>query len=1017
MMLMLLLSFALGAAAVEYEWKNFDSNSTYKPVSYSSHKSVSSVTLYGNADYLCMKSVKDTKEDQQFVLEVYSDSKRKKMISEYINDYKKGTKYDDILFDLTQLKSKTYYATSYVIKKSNDAYGSYKKDESTVTKFKIAVKRDGREIKKMKSVMYGYENSVEGPIVYWYSVPGAAKYEVYKKKDGKFKKIKTVKAQSGDFSYYIDTSLKGKNTTAVYKVKAVKGKNKTPLSENEMKVYTLKTPEVTVNPVKSGGVKLTWSKVSKNATYSIYIAQGDSDWEYVTSTTSRSYVYDREMYELEEGKVYFFTVVAQTSKAVSGYENNKGLFFFLNPTVKSAEAVSDSIVLSWKTAKGADSYNVYRKSGESGEWKKIGSTKNLTFTDDSVRKNTLYSYRVRSVSGTYECEYNAKEKKAAIIETPVMNPVKTDKEGNPILSWSAVSGATYRIYHRTEGEKEWGCIGTSETESYTDKSVGVNGRKCYYAVSACVGSEEGKLSGNPQGILWYRAIRNAVPAPVEQGIAFSWEKAENTDSYSIYRKTADSEYAFIGTSTENSYNDKTAVTDVAYTYKIVCVADGEEKSVTAAELPAGRSSQLITVQEDTAETDDPWYCRVMIKDYDSSVQYTLYTKKDGVWTAAENVWIGDGVMRFKKNTGSYVNEYAIASVSADGTVTAIGENNIFTLRYIVSPEVTKKEDHNNYTATLTWKAVDGAEKYIVYLRGKKVAELDSTKTSYKTDKLQPEELYSYSVSAVRGKTEHISDDCIISIIKKPDVKLGVYSDGVQISWDGSYGPEYTVYRKTSADGEWKVLKKVDCPYYTDKSVKNGKTYYYTVCEEGGGKNEKGVKIVVIKPVKIKDPTLGKNYIQLNWKKSTAADYYMVYKKKDGKWKKVYTTKNNKTVKYKDKSVEAGEKYFYRIYAVKNGVKSEYTARAVVFITAPKQLKATAVSGGVKLTFNKVDSAKKYVIYRKSGDGEFKKLKTLKSSKSSYTDKSVKKGVKYTYYVKAYSGLDYSAASSKVTYKK
>ncbi|MBQ7116701.1 MAG: hypothetical protein IJN88_00670 [Clostridia bacterium] len=1016
-MLLLVLAFAFGASAAKVEIKDFNSKSTFKPVSYSTHKGVSSVTLYGNADYLCMKAVKDTKEKEVFRVEIFSDSKRKKMILEYENDYKKGTKYDDILFDLTELKSKTYYATSYVIKKKNDVYSSYEKDEATVTKFKIVVKRDGTEMKKMKTVMYGYENSVAGPIVYWYSVPGATKYYVYKKKDGKFKKIKTVKAAGGDMSYYIDTSLKDKNATAVYKVRAIKGKGKTPLSENEMKVYALKTPEVTVNPNPGGGVKLTWDNVSKNANYTIYVAKEDSDWEYVTDTKKQSYTYDLEMFELEEGKAYFFTVVAKTSKAVSGYENNKGLFFFLNPTVKSVKAVSGNIVLSWNAAKGADSYNIYRKPVSGGEWSQIGSTKGLTFTDKSIKKNTLYSYCVKSAVGTYECEYRAEEKKAAVIDVPVMNPIETDDEGNPIISWSRIEGVSYRIRRKAEGQRDWTSVGTSKSETFTDKNIGANGRKYYYMVNAYIDTEHGEGCNTPQSFTWYRAIRNAAPSPAEKGIRLSWEKGENIEGYNIYRKTPDSEYAFIATATENSFNDKTAIKDVSYTYKIVCVADGEEKSITAAELTAKVSSQYITVRSGTAETDDPLYCRVMIKDYDSSARYILYTKKDEAWVAVDNVMITNGKLSFRKNKGSYVNEYAIASVSADGTVTTVSDENIFTLKYIVPPEVTVEKDHQNYRAALSWKPVAGAEKYIVYLRDKKIAELDSTETAYKTGKLQPEEFYRYSVGAVRGKTEHISYDCIVYIIKKPDVKVKSERDGVNISWDGAYGENYTVYRKTTADGEWKVLKKVDCPYYTDKTAKNGGTYYYTVQTEGGAKNEKGKKVVIIKPVKISDVTLGKKSVELKWKKSSAADCYMVYKKKDGKWKKVYTTKDNKTVKYTDKDVKAGKKYYYRIYAVKNGVKSEYTGRAVSFIAPPAKLKATAVSGGVKLTFNKVEGAKKYVIYRKSGDGKFKKIKTLKSSTRTYTDKSIKKGVKYTYYVKAYNNLDYSKASSKVSFKK
>ncbi len=1017
LLFVIVLILSLSASAVKVNYKEFSSESTFKPVSYSSHKSVSSVTLYGNADYLCMKAFKDTKESQAFVLEVYSNSKRTKKILEYSNDYKKGTKYDDIFFDLTELKSKTYYATAYVEKKKNDGYEVRVKDPSTVTKFKIVVKRDGTKLKNMKTIMYGYENSVEGPIIYWYSVPGATKYYVYKKTDGKFKKIKTVKATGEDFSYYIDKSLKDKNATAYYKVKAVSGTGKTPLSADDLKVNAVKTPKVTLEYNTFGGIKLSWSKVSKNALYSIYVAKGDSDWQLCTITERTSFLHDVEMFALEDGNIYYFAVVAKTSKGVSGYENDNAVYFFINPEIKSIKENSGNFVISWNDTKGAESYNVYRKAKGDDGWTKIGNTKNPSFTDYNAERNTLYSYCVKSAVGSYECPYKAKEKEAAIFDVPVINSVKADSEGNPVISWSKIDGVSYRVSRKVEGESSWIKVGTSKTESFTDRAIKENGQKFSYAVNAYIDEVQGESSKASQSFIWYRPIRNAVPSPAEEGVGLNWEKAINIDSYNIYRKTADSEFALIGSSDTNYYNDKTADKDVRYTYKVVCVVGEEEKSITAGEISAELSSEHITIQNGSAETDDPLYCRVVIKDFDPSVQYTLYNKKEGKWVAVENILINDGKISFRKNTDTYINDYVIASVSSDGTVTSISEENVFTLEYIVPAEVTEQLDHQNYTATLSWKPVSGAEKYVVYLKGKQIAVLDSTKTSYKTGELQPEKFLVYSVGAVRGKTEIISYDCKVYIRKKPEVKAKTASDGIYIYWDSGYAADYTVYRKDSADGQWKAIGKAYNTYYTDKTAKNGKTYYYTVQNEVGAKDEKGVKIAFIKPVKISSITLGKKSIELKWKKSSAADYYIVQKKTDGKWKEVYRTKDAKTVKYTDKKVKAGKKYYYRVCVVKDGEKSEYTSKAVTFVAPPAGLKATAVSSGVKISFKKVEGAKKYVIYRKDGKGEYKKLKTLKNSSRSYTDKKIKKGTIYTYYVKAYNGSLYSTASSKVSYKK
>lgn len=1017
----LMISLSLSASAEEINFKEFSSNSTFTPVSYSAHKSLSSVTLYGNADYLCMKAFKDTDDYEEFRLDIYSDSKRTKKIHEYSNTYKNGTKYDDILFDLTSFKSKTYYATSYVVKKSNLVLGRYEQDPSTVTKFKIVVKRDGTEIKNMKTIMYGYENSSAGPIVYWYSVPGATKYCVYKKEDGKFKKVKTVKAGGGDISYYIDKSLKDKNATAYYKVKAVNGTGKTPLSEKVLKVNVVKTPKVTLNANQSGGIKVSWSKVSEDATYYVYMAKGDSDWEYLGDTSKRYYVCDDVM---KSGTTYYFAVIAKNSKGTSGISDEKGILYFENPVIKSIEESSGNLVISWNAVKGANSYNVYKKQSGTDEWTKIGNTKACSFTDyDDVEKNTLYTYCIRSVRGSTECVYKVSTKSKAIIEVPVLNPIKANSDGCPVVSWKAIDNVSYKVYRKAEGDSNWSVIKTTKSTKFTDtnKTVTdiVNGEKYYYTVRAYIGSEYGEMNENAESFVWYMPIENAAPSPAEDGVRIDWDPIKNIDGYNIYRKKTDGEYALLGKSDTNYFKDKTIDKDVRYYYKIVGVADGEEKSASAVEIPAKVSSKYVCALTETAETQNIGSCNIKVANYNSDKKYAVYTKIDGEWIYVKGQSSQNETLTFSKNDNSYINEYAIVNIYEDGTVTSICDKNIFTLEYICSPEFSVSGNNNDYTATVTWEAVDGAEKYNVYLGGNKIATLDSSVTSYKSGKLEAgkNKYHYFSVSAVRGDVECIANAERVNLTKKPTVEAKNNSKSIRVEWEDTANGDYTVYRKTSANGKWKEIKTLYDDCFDDINVENGKTYYYMVSTANGIKSANEVKITYVKPTSISGASLGEKSINIKWKKNSAADYYIVYKYKGTKWKEVYRTEDAGTVKYTDKDVETGKKYSYKVCVVKNGSKSAGASKSVIFVSPPTGLKATAVSNGVKISFKNVEGAKKYVIYRKSGSGEYQKIKTLKSSSLSYTDKNVEKGVKYTYYVKAYNGSLLSKASSKVSYKK
>lgn len=70
---------------------------------------------------------------------------------------------------------------------------------------------------------------------------------------------------------------------------------------------------------------------------------------------------------------------------------------------------------------------------------------------------------------------------------------------------------------------------------------------------------------------------------------------------------------------------------------------------------------------------------------------------------------------------------------------------------------------------------------------------------------------------------------------------------VKLKWDKRRGASsYYIYRK-SGSGKWKLVKKVKNNYWTDKSVKKGKTYYYrirAVCSKGKGSYSKSAKIKI-----------------------------------------------------------------------------------------------------------------------------------------------------------------------------
>jgi len=70
------------------------------------------------------------------------------------------------------------------------------------------------------------------------------------------------------------------------------------------------------------------------------------------------------------------------------------------------------------------------------------------------------------------------------------------------------------------------------------------------------------------------------------------------------------------------------------------------------------------------------------------------------------------------------------------------------------------------------------------------------------------------------------------------------------------------------------------------------------------------------------------------------------------------------------------------------------------LSKPAGVKAKAGPLSVKISWKKVAGATKYEIYRSSSkNSKYKKVKTVKSKRTSYTDKGLTKGKKYYYKVK------------------
>lgn len=400
--------------------------------------------------------------------------------------------------------------------------------------------------------------------------------------------------------------------------------------------------------------------------------------------------------------------------------------------------------------------------------------------------------------------------------------------------------------------------------------------------------------------------------------------------------------------------------------------------------------------------------------------FIIYRKENNVkkaigkvTNAARNKYTDKNVKSGGKYTYS-VSAYKGKRKSAESTQSRI--------IYLDMPRITSVTVSKGGMA-LTWSKVEGAQSYIVYRnksgKFKQIAETDGNTCFLKdTDVLQGQK-YGYAVAARKAGFKsafevEYSDVYVVT----PKLKTAINGNGyVSVSWYPVFGADYyKVYRKTDSSA-WKCIGTVNAvnadntlnTSIQDKSVSNGKVYVYTVRAISGGNysgfdgNGVCAKYVgVPKNVKVLN---SKDCLRVSWSSVEDAAKYAVYRK-DGKntsWK--FSGYSVGTV-FEDCSVTNGNEYTYSVRAIgNNGGLSAFSGGVKTTALKAPLLVLQCTSNSIKVSWSAIAGATEYRLYRKAeGAKNWTGIYTIKSGKTtSFTDKNVVDGKKYTYTVRAVKG--------------
>lgn len=298
----------------------------------------------------------------------------------------------------------------------------------------------------------------------------------------------------------------------------------------------------------------------------------------------------------------------------------------------------------------------------------------------------------------------------------------------------------------------------------------------------------------------------------------------------------------------------------------------------------------------------------------------------------------------------------------------------------------------------------------------KATEPETEETELETKATEPE------TKKPESETETPVDpvaELIHQVTTSVPVMASVKCTGFQltVAWKkvSSYTPDgYYLYKRTGKEG-WKRIAALgaDKSSYVDKSAQYGVKCTYTVRAykkiEGRGyisNYDRGGMSAVVQPAAPKMTVKEAEYktVVLSWNAIGNADEYTLYRMNPStkKWEYQATLKETS---YRA-AVICGKSYTYTVRARKNRngqiERGDYDKKGITFKTklnTPVLKKAVSKSyNSIMLSWEKVDGAQKYEVYRKIGGTGYKYIGDTAST--SYID-TVTCGDTYTYTVRAY----------------
>lgn len=142
------------------------------------------------------------------------------------------------------------------------------------------------------------------------------------------------------------------------------------------------------------------------------------------------------------------------------------------PSVTARTSSESAVSLTWKKASGATAYEVYMRTGTSGEFTRIATTKKTSYTKSKLRPGKTYYFYIRSVRSAGGTKYYSRKVSRTVKARPMIAALAApsnfkiykNANGKFYFSWSKVKKATgYALFQYNSATKKYEKIATSKS--------------------------------------------------------------------------------------------------------------------------------------------------------------------------------------------------------------------------------------------------------------------------------------------------------------------------------------------------------------------------------------------------------------------------------------------------------------------------------------------------------------------------------------------------------------------------